>query len=66
MGKDRDPDVTLFGATVDKLGVDEGGPLGGVVHLVDLLAPGRLTEREPDYVVPDLQVIPASSLKWEI
>ena len=51
MGKSRDPDITSIGATVDKLGVDEGGPLGGVERLVDLLAPGRLPEREPDYVV---------------
>ena len=37
--------VTYIGATVDNLGVDEGGPLGCVEHLVDLLAPGRLPER---------------------
>ena len=55
-----DPDITFIGATVDKLGFDEGGPLGGVEHLVDLLAPGRLPEREPDYVVHNLQVTPAS------
>ena len=45
MGKSSDPDITYIGATVDKLRVDEGGPLGGVEHLVDLLAPGRLPER---------------------
>ena len=38
----------------------EGGHLGGVEHLVDLLAPRRLPESEPDYVVHDLQVTPAS------
>ena len=60
MEKSRDHDITFIGATVDKLGVNEGGPLGDVELLVDLLAPGRLPEREPDYVVPDLQVINAS------
>ena len=58
MGKSRDPDITFIGATVDKLRVNEGGPLGGVDHLVDLLAHGRLPESEPDNVVPDLKVIP--------
>ena len=58
MGKNKDPDITFIGVTVDKLRVDEGGPLGGVDHLVDLLAPGRLPESEPDNVVPDLKVIP--------
>ena len=45
MGKIRDPDIIFIGATVNKHGVDEGGPLCDVEHLVDLLAPGRLPER---------------------
>ena len=67
MGKIRDPDIIFIGATVNEHGVDEGGPLSGVEHLVDLMAPGRHPESKPDYVVHDLQVTPAFLKKerWE-